>query len=70
MIATLSPDGRSFTIGGDGSGWTGTYPVADLPAKLRFYRGLRDRKGGAYAAFYAPTVAALEALARQVARAA
>lgn len=71
MIARLSPDRRMFTIGDDGGGgWSGTYSVEDLPHKLRFYRSLCDRKGGAYASHYAETVAALEALSLEMARAA
>ena len=50
--------------------WSGSYPVEALPQWLRFYRALRDRKGGVYAAFYAETVASLEALSRELARAA
>ncbi|HMT45533.1 MAG TPA: hypothetical protein PKE59_00300 [Novosphingobium sp.] len=64
MIARLEPDGQRFVL--DGVSWSGVYPVSELPAQLRFYRGLRDRKGGAYAAFYQPTVASLEALAREI----
>lgn len=72
MNAWLSPDGRTFVLeGGQEIGrWRGVYPVEDLPRQLRFYRGLRDRKGGAYAEFYEPTVMALEALARELAKAA
>lgn len=64
MIARLEPNGQRFTL--DGGGWSGVYSVTELPAQLRFYRRLRDRKGGAYAAFYQPTVAALEALAHEI----
>lgn len=69
MMVRLSPDRRSFTIGnGNGGGWSGTYPVEDLANQLRFYRGLRDRKNGAYAKHYEETVRGLEALAEEVAR--
>lgn len=37
-------------------------PADTLPGWLRFYRRMRDRRGGAYAGFYAPVVTALEAL--------
>lgn len=71
MMVRLSPDRRSFTIGcGDGDGWSGTYPVEDLRSQLRFYLGLRDRKNGAYAEHYESTVKGLEALGRELARAA
>lgn len=72
MRAFLSPDGRTFTLetGPEHIVWRGVYPIEDLRRWLTFYRGLRDRKGGAYAACYAPTIAALESLAREAARAA
>ena len=64
MIATLSEDRAAVTLQGD-SGWSEIFPVTDLPAKLAFYRTLRDRgaKGGApgpYARFYEQTVRGLE----------
>jgi hypothetical protein len=59
--ARLSEDRSRFTLAA--GGWSGTFPVDQLDAQLSFYRGLRDRKGGRYAAFYEPTVVALEALA-------
>lgn len=54
----LSDDGRCVHLGR--SLWTGSFPVEELGEWLRFYRGLRDRKGGKYAASYAPMVEALE----------
>lgn len=69
MLARLSEDGSTVILGGETAGdWEGRFPVSALAAQLRFYRGLRDRKGGHYAAFYSPTVAALEAVARDLAR--
>lgn len=59
-----APDGLTFTI--TRGRWSGTYPVEALPLWLRFYRGLRDRKDGAYAPTYAPMVRALEDLARRI----
>lgn len=47
-------------------GWSGSFPISDLRSQIAFYRGLRDRKGGRYAAYYQPTVAALEALSDQI----
>lgn len=55
--------------GGAGIGWSETFAIADLPGKLAFYRGLRDRAGGGFARFYEPTVAALEAVGRELANA-
>jgi hypothetical protein len=63
-VIAASADGQSFTI--TQSAWSGTYPLDALPRQLKFYRYLRDRKKGAYAQFYAPTVRALEAFARQM----
>ncbi|KGM50634.1 hypothetical protein [Pseudooceanicola atlanticus] len=42
--------------------WSETFPLELLPSRIALYRGLRDRDGGAYAAIYEPTVAALEDL--------
>jgi hypothetical protein len=42
--------------------WADTFPVADVPRWLGFYRSLRDRKAGRYARHYAATVEALEAV--------
>ncbi len=57
-------------MGGEGgtAGWTGVYPIEDLPKQIAFYRGLRDRRNGAYAVHYRETVEALEAVAREAAR--
>ena len=57
-----SEDGASFTL--TLGAWSGTYRTDDLPVKLKFYRQLRDRKNGAYAKHYAPTVRALEEFER------
>lgn len=69
MKVRLAPDGRSFTISNDGgtTGWSGSYAIEDLPQQLRFYRGLRDRRGGAFAPHYEETVAGLEAIAKEAA---
>lgn len=64
MTATLSDDGSHVTL--KGRSWGETFPVSDLPRKLRLYEGLRDRKGGRYAAHYAPTVAALRRVSVEV----
>lgn len=62
MIATLSADRATVTM--QGARWSSTFPRADLPGKLAFYRALRDRGGkggpGPYARFYEPSVKALE----------
>lgn len=65
ITATLSPC-RGF-VEMAGPTWSDRYPVARLPDWLAFYRRLRDRMGGRYAAIYAPAVAALEAVARELA---
>lgn len=56
--AWLSEDGR--TVHMRRGGWKGSFPVEALEDWLAFYRQLRDRKGGKFAAFYAPAVEALE----------
>ena len=58
LKAAVSPNGQSITI--RGRTWSETIPVSQLPDRIRFYEGLRDRKGGAYAETYAPTVTALK----------
>ena len=37
--------------------WAMSCPAADLPKWIKTYTHLRDRKGGAYAAFYADDLA-------------
>lgn len=61
-VAVLSEDRAAFTLSvGTGiNGWSRTYDVRELAGQLRFYRGLRDRRGGAFARFYQNTVKALE----------
>jgi hypothetical protein len=49
--------------------WAGTIPADNLDAWIAFYRRLRDRKDGRYAAFYADTVEVLEAAKRDLTRA-
>lgn len=56
----LSDDGRFVHLGR--GLWTGSFPVEELGEWLRFYRGLRDRKGGRFAVHFAQTVRALEKL--------
>ena len=63
-VVKHSEDGHSFTI--TLSLWSGTYPLDALPRQLKFYRHLRDRKNGAYAKHYEPTVRALEKFANKV----
>lgn len=62
-VVEASEDGQSFTI--TRSAWSGTYPTDALQRQLKFYRQLRDRKNGAYAQHYGPTVRALEEFARR-----
>ena len=59
----LSADRTRATIAG--TLWRETIGVDELPGRLSLYRRLRDRKDGAYAGFYRPTVEAIEkAMAR------
>jgi hypothetical protein len=58
-----SKDGAFFKI--VLNAWSGAYLIDALPIQLKFYRKLRDRKGGIYAHFYAPTVRALEDFTRR-----
>ena len=57
LKATVSPNGQSVTI--RGRIWSETFPVSQIPDRIRFYEGLRDRKGGVHAQHYAPTVKSL-----------
>jgi hypothetical protein len=40
--------------------WSEVISITLLPARLEFYRSLRDRLNGRYAAIYQPEVAAIE----------
>lgn len=63
MIATLSEDGQSFTL--TRGAWSNTYPIAELPKWLAFYQeqqALFPKAGDSYQA----SIAAMQALARQV----
>lgn len=46
--------------------WSEVISPAQLPDRLAFYKRLRDRKGGRYAAKYKPTIKALEAILSEV----
>lgn len=60
LRATITPDGQHVHL--RGRLWPGeAFPASALPAKIAFYEALRDRKGGAYAETYAPTVKSLKA---------
>lgn len=64
MITSVSDDGQTFTL--TRGAWSNTYPVADLAKWLAFYRdqkALFPKAGASYDA----SIAALEALARQLA---
>lgn len=54
ISATITADFAHVAL--RGRQWSETFPIDRLPAKIAFYEGLRDRKGGAYAEHYAPTV--------------
>ena len=57
LRATITPDGKHVHL--SGQLWSETFPVERLAAKIAFYEGLRDRKGGQFAQHYDPTVKAL-----------
>lgn len=57
ISATITADFAHVAL--RGRLWSETFPIDRLPAKIAFYEGLRDRKGGAYAEHYEPTVRAL-----------
>lgn len=59
LKATITPDARHVDL--RGKHWSETFPVERLPEKIALYESLRDRKGGAYARHYAPTVRSLRA---------
>ncbi len=65
-LVDASEDGQSFTI--RIGAWSGKYPIDALPRQMALYRQLRDRKNGAFAKHYQPTVRALEEFARRIAR--
>lgn len=54
LTATITADFNHIAL--RGLYWSETFPADRLPEKIAFYEGLRDRKGGAHAAHYAPTV--------------
>jgi hypothetical protein len=58
LTATVTADGQHIHL--RGRQWSDTFPATDLPAKIALYETLRDRKGGAYAQHYEPTVKALQ----------
>ncbi|WP_201411204.1 hypothetical protein [Mesorhizobium sp. J8] len=58
-IATYDSAAGSFTL--EKGVWRGTFPIADLPKRLNFYRQQAGRYP-AQAASYAEDVKALEAL--------
>ncbi|GHC16285.1 MULTISPECIES: hypothetical protein [Gemmobacter] len=63
MKAELSEDGQSFTL--TRGAWSNSYPLADLPKWLAFYRKQPldfPKSGDSYAA----SIAALEALAARL----
>ena len=63
-VVEAAEDGQRFII--RAAAWSCVFPIDALPRQLRFYRSLRDRRGGAYRQFYEPTVLALEQFARDL----
>ena len=70
MTATLSDDRQFVTL--QGALWSEIFPVADLRAKLQFYRSLAERGGkgkghlGPFAQHYAATIEALLTVLKEV----
>ncbi|WFP66239.1 MULTISPECIES: hypothetical protein [unclassified Mesorhizobium] len=62
-VATFDSAAGTFTLEKDI--WRGTFPIADLPKWLNFYRQQMQRYP-AHAANYAPDMEALEALAAEL----
>lgn len=60
----VSPDGNTVIMVKDD--WRQKVPASDLPKWISLYRGLRDREGGRFSAFYLQPVEALEALATKL----
>ena len=58
LTATVTADGQHINL--RGQLWSETFPASALPHKIAFYEALRDRRGGAYAKHYEPTVKALQ----------
>lgn len=69
--ATLAPDRQTITLA-QGT-WSAVIPAADLSGWLALYRALADRPHprthapAAWSARYAPMIAALEQVGRQIA---
>lgn len=61
--ATYDPETQTFTL--RGTGWFDTYPIADLPKWLAFYRKM-DEDFPKSKGVYLEWVAALEALQKQI----
>ncbi|MBZ9822363.1 hypothetical protein [Mesorhizobium sp. CA4] len=62
-IAIYDSKAGTFTL--EKGIWRGTFPIADLPKWLKFYRQQQERYP-AHAAQYAPDVEALEAFAAEL----
>lgn len=56
----ISFDKRSDRISLVGTYWSGSFPASELPARLRFYRELRERENPRGAASHSGTTASLE----------
>ena len=57
MRIAISADGTTVRM--KKKAWSMTCPAADLPKWIKTYTALRDRKGGAFAAFYSEDLADL-----------
>lgn len=58
ITAMITPDFNHVHL--QGQHWSETFPITRLAEKIAFYASLRDRKGGAYAQHYEPTIKELE----------
>lgn len=64
MKVAASPDGKTILMVRDD--WRQKVPASELPKWITLYRGLRDREGGRFSAFYLQPVEALETLATKL----
>ena len=58
LTAIVAADGQHINL--RGRHWSETFHASALPDKIAFYERLRDRRGGAFAKHYEPTVKALQ----------
>lgn len=64
MKVVISADGGTIRM--KKKAWSMSCPAADLPKWIKTYTALRDRKGGAFAQFYADDLADLLAAQKRL----